>query len=414
MGNGEIPTDERRQVSVYRSAGLSISAFKPTIDTSTPLYTPTGTLITDAIGSLAASYSHTIAANGGYWSASITFSDTRSNMEEWLSQGLNRHIEVYGSELTKVWEGFVNQITYSAGTLSAVMGPLMDISNRASVVYTPILDATISPPVLGVEQSTTIEDDDDSRALYGVLESVLSQGQLLDDETTDEAAQIRDTFLAESAWPQSSEDLALGQSSEPSITLECLGYVHRFSRYVVQDLTATTVQISNNAGTGKLQLAIAEDPNGMFPASYSKMENNGLLTSRYENTNRTAWDVMQQLVGVGDVNDDRYTLGVYNDRLVTYAPIPSDIEYQHRIGSSGMRFERYGSGQEIMPWNIRPARWSFLPDFLTGRSASSTMRRDPRNVFIEQVVYTAPWGIQISGNRIGRLDQKLAKLGMRG
>jgi len=152
----------------------------------------------------------------------------------------------------------------------------------------------------------------------------------------------------------------------------------------------------------------------MFPASYSKMENNGFLTSQYENTNRMAWDVMQQLVGVGDVNDDRYTLGVYNDRLVTYAPIPSDTEYQHRIGSPNMRFERYGSGQEIMPWNVRPAKWSFLPDFLTGRSVSSTMRRDPRNVFIEQVVYTAPWSLQISGNRTGRLDQKLAKLGMRG
>ncbi len=401
-------------MSVYRSVGLSISAFKPSIDVDTPLYTPRGVLITDQLGQQVDSYEHEIVANGGYWSARMTLVDARQELEDWFSQGLNRHVEVYGPELTKVWEGFVNQVTYSSGPLTAVHGPVMQIANRVSVTYAPVLDATTTPPTLGVQQSTTVVDNNDSRALYGVLEAVLSQGQLLDDGTTDEAAQIRDTYLAENAWSQSSEDLGLLDTSQPSITLDCLGYVHRFQRYVMQDTTAATVQISNNAGTGKLQYAIADDPNGMFPADYSEMENNAFLTSRYENTNRMAWDVITELVGVGDVNDSRYTFGIYDGRIATYAAIPTDIEYQHRIGDAAMRLERYGSGQEIMPWLARPARWLFLPDFLTGQTPSTTMRRDPRHIFIEGVRYSAPWNVQIGGSKVGRLDQMLAKLGMRG
>ena len=400
-------------MSVYKSVGLSISAFKPTIDVDTPLYTPAGTLVTDQIGQQADSYAHEITANGGYWSARITMRATRQILETWFEQGLNRHIESYGPELTKVWEGFVNQITYSAGTLSATHGPLMQVANRASVTYTPILNAATNPPTVGTQTTTTISDDDDSRALYGVFETVLSQGQLLDDGTTDEAEQIRDTFLAESAWPQSSEELGLGDTSQPSITLECLGYVHRMQRYVMQDTTAATVVISNDDGTGKLQLAIADDPNGMFPADYSRMDDNLFLTSRYENSNRMAWDVISELVGVGDVNDTRYTFGVYDGRVVTYAAVPTGIAYQHRIADAGMRLERYGSNQEVMPWLVRPARWLFLPDFLPGRSDTAVLRRDPRHVFVETVRYTAPWGLQISGDKIGRLDQLLAKLGMR-
>jgi len=401
-------------VSIYRSAGLSISAFKPIVDTSTPLYTPAATLITDQLGQQADSYEHEILANGGFWSARLSFTAPRQELESWFGQGLNRHIEVYGPELTVLWEGFVNQITYSAGTLTAVHGPVMQVTNRASVTYTPILDATTTPPTVGTQTTTVIDDDDDSRALYGVLESVLSQGQLLDDGTTDEAEQIRDTFLAENAWPQSSEDLGLGDTAQPSITLDLLGYVHRFQRYVFQDTTAATVQISNNAGTGKLQLAIADDPNGMFPADYNRMDNNALLTSRYENDNRMAWDVIQELVGVGDVNDTRYTFGVYEGRVATYAAMPTTVTYQHRIGGAAMRLEGYGSEQEIMPWLVRPARWLFLPDFLVGQSTPTIRRRDPRYVFVEAVRYTAPWGLQISGDKVGRLDQMLAKLGMRG
>ena len=324
-------------MSVYQSVGLSISAFKPTIDTSTPLYTPDGTLITDQIGQQADSYAHEIAADGGYWSARITFPAPRQVLETWFEQGLNRHIEVYGPELTKVWEGFVNQITYSAGTLSAVHGPLMQVGNRASVTYTPILDATTNPPTVGTQTTTTILDDDDSRALYGVFETVLSQGQLLDDGVTDQAEQIRNTYLAENAWPQSSEEIGLGDTAQPSITLDCLGYVHRLQRYVMQDTNHVTVVVSNDDGTGKLQLAIADDPNGLFPQTWTYTEDNLSLVSRYENDNRTAWDVITELVSTGDTNYDRYTFGVYNDRLAHYAVVPTAVAYQHRIADAGMR-----------------------------------------------------------------------------
>lgn len=399
---------------VHRTIGLSVSAYRPSIDVSGPSYTPDGVLLTDTLGLFLNGYSHVIQALGGYWSAQLTFTLSQPEMDDWFNSGLNRHIEIVGPETTLVWEGFVNQVTYSVGTHTAVTGPLLQAVNRASVIYTPILDATTTPPVVGVQQSTTVVDDNDSRALYGVLEAILSQGQLLDDGTTDMATQIRDTYLAENAWPPSTDDIGLGAASQPSITLDCLGYVHRLAHYIVQDTTAATVQISNNAGTGKLQLALAADPNGMFSTNYDDMDNNAFLTSRYEGGNRAAWPLITELVGVGDVNDARYTFGIYDDRKATYAIAPTDVAYQHRIADANVRVQGYLGTQPVLPWLVRPARWTFKPDFLPGKEDEADRHRDPRFSFIENVNYTAPWDLRISSDKLGRFDQMIAKLAMQG
>jgi hypothetical protein len=84
---------------------------------------------------------------------------------------------------------------------------LLDVGNRISVVYTPILDATVDPPVVGVRQPTAIAEDSDSQDRYGIVEKVLSGGTCFQAD----AERYRDTFLAENALPQTGETLAIGQ-----------------------------------------------------------------------------------------------------------------------------------------------------------------------------------------------------------
>jgi len=395
--------------SFHEQTGISILAWQPIIVAATS-YTPRGVLVRDDLAQVIDGYSHVIQANGGWWSASISLSGSLLEMEDWFAEGLNRHIEVFNSAGVLVFAGFVNQVDLSAGTLSATRGPLMDIANRVSVTYTPILDATVTPPIKGAQTTTTIADDATSQGKYGIFEDVVDGGALLDDGTTDDAAQMRDTYLAEMKDPESGEDVNIGGgSATPSVTLSILGYVHRFQKWVFQDLTAATTTIST-----KIQNVINGDPNVLFSTDFTKIATNALLVSRYEDDNRMGWDVLQELVSFGDASDNRYTLGVYANQRITYAAIPTTAEYQHRIAGENVEVRTFTGDTLVEPWNVLPARWMFLPDFLTGRGLPTALRDDPRYVFIESVTYTAPSTVQIAGNKVGSINQLLAKKGMWG
>lgn len=391
--------------SLYETTGISLSVWKPTIDLGTPLYTPRGTLIDRDLAFTITSYSHEILADGGWWSASISFPLTQVDAEEWLEEGLNRHVEIYNTAGETIWAGFINQVTLSAGTLTAVRGPLLDCVNRASVTYTPILDATTVPPIEGAETTTTIANDPTTQTLYGILEAVISGGKLLDDGTTDDAVQLRETYLEEYKNPQSSEDLDLSGGADVVIQLDLLGYVHRFQKYIYQDLTAATVQIDD-----KIPLVIAADPNGLFSTDYTRIGTNPSLTSRYEDDNRNAWDVLTQEVTLGDAAYNRYTLGVYQNQQIRYAVVPTTIAYQHAISDNDIQIEQFDSGVNVDPWDVLPARWLFLTDFLVGRGLPGSPRDDPRSIFIESVHFTAPNLVQVGGQKLSRIPQMMARL----
>jgi hypothetical protein len=330
-------------------------------------------------------------------------------MEDWLDRGLNRHIEIYNPALDEVFEGFVNQVSYSAGTLSAVRGPLMSIANRVSVTYTPILDATTVPPIEGTQWTTTIADDTDSQDKFAIVEKVVSGGRLLDDGTTDQAAQMRDTYLEEYREPETTEDVSFGSTSEPTVQLEILGYVHRFAGYVYQDLTAATIQLDT-----KMQAVITADPNGLFSTDYTDIDANASLVSRYENDNRSGWDVIQELVATGDAAFNRYTFGVYGDRKSVYAAVPTDVAYDHMISGENIIITVHGTESiDVKPWDILPARWMFLQDFLVGKGGvPADLKLDPRFMFIESVRYTAPYQLDISGNKVRKISQMMAQRGL--
>ena len=393
--------------SYNEALSISISAFTPTIDIpGGPTYTPAGTLITSNLALDADSYNHEILANGGWWSASMSLSGSLIDMEDWFVNGLNRHIEVYNFALIKIWEGFVNQVTLSAGTLQATRGPLTDIANRASVVYTPILDATTAPPVEGSETTTTVDDNAASQAKYGIFEQVISGGKLLDDGTTDDATELRDTFLEENREPETSEEINLGSSTTASVQIDLLGYVHRLQGWVFQDTTAATAQLDTKIGT-----VLDADPNGMFSSANSTVATNALLVSGYDDDNRMAWNVIQELVSLGDAAANRYTFGIYDNQQAVYAIAPTTTEYQHRIASAGMDIETYDMGMTVYPWDVLPARWMFLSDFLVGQTQTTDQRLDPRFLFIESVRFTAPGLVQVSGQKVSRIPQMIARLG---
>lgn len=376
---------------------MSISAFDPLVSGNA--------LVDDSLGDKldSGTYSHTISALGGYDSALIKIVDQQVNLEDWLANGLMRHIEVYNPSLVKIWEGFVNQIDIVLGGLSVTRGPLLQVSNNVALTYSTV-DTTVSPPAIGMRATTAFSADASSQALYGVLESVLSAGGV----SATEATTVRDVFLNENKNPQTSQRLNVGGGGI-TLSLQCLGYSHLFKKYVYNQTASTgTVNLSD-----ALAAIIAADPNSIFSTSTSKITANTLQVKQYLNDNAAAWPLIQGLVARGDSSDNRYIFGIYNGRVPEYGAIPTDFEYQQRLSDPAQRIET-PQGIEVRPWDIRAGKWLFVPDFLIGQVQQSDLRLDPRMIFIESLTYTMPWGLQIQGGKTDKLSQKLAKLGLGG
>lgn len=390
--------------SLVQTLGLSISAFDASIMRGTS-YDPRGTLTTDELAHIANGLTIEKSAIGGYTAASITIQDRQERIEEWIAAGLGRHIEIANPDGQCVWEGFVNQYEARLGPLAVSGGPVMDIVNRCTVIYTPI-DTAADPPARGPQTETTTANDTDSQDRYGIIETVYSGGEA----TPSGAEQIRDTIIADRKDPQRSENVAVGSGSPPTVTLNCVGYYNFLDRYIYNESTTATLSIST-----KIQNALGADPNGLFSTDYDRIETNSFLVAAAERDNRTAWAIIKALAGIGNATDERTFFGIYNNRVAKYNSIQTSIEYQHRIADSSQRVEVYGDGALIRPWDVVPGQWVFLPDYLTGRSQpANDLRSDPRNVLVERVSYTAPYSVELNGQRFGKLPQLLAKAGLGG
>jgi len=187
--------------------------------------------------------------------------------------------------------------------------------------------------------------------------------------------------------------------------LHILGYRHYLGAYIHQNTTAATVAINT-----KIQQVLASDPNTLFPTDYSGIEANAFLVNQYENDNRVADDVIRDMVEIGGAaSNERWLFGIYDDEKARYAAIPTTPLYQHRIADKYRRIEKYGTGELVRPWDVEPGQFLFFPDFLIGRTQPTSLRDDPRYLFIESVSFSTPYEIQINGSQLSTIPQLLAK-----
>jgi len=293
----------------------------------------------------------------------------------------------------------------SLGALSITRGPLLSIANRCRVVYSTIgYDAVTFEPILGIRAVTPVTDDADSQARYGVVEKVVSAGGL----TAAIAAQVRDSYLAAYKDPMTTE--RLGQSGGQQAVIHCLGYrsfLEAFSYY----------NAAPAADTQDLSVKIADildaDPNGLFASTNADVTENTTTTDEQDDQYRIAWGIIKSLVAEGDAAYSRYTFGVYDDRRVVYEPAETDLTYQLRLSDAGQRIETL-SGALVRPWDVKPGKWLFLPDFLVGRTQSDDLQKDPRNIYIESVKFTAPYSMEIQGGHTDTILQVLRRMGLGG
>ena len=197
-------------------------------------------------------YTHTTSAFGGYDSATITLGASQSEAEDWLENGLMRHIKVYASAMDVIWEGFVNEIRLNLGPLSVTYGPILGMSNRVLTVFTPLEEGN-EYFVYGSQVFTDYENNTDSQDRYGIMPVALNGGS----QTLVSAEIIRDTHLANNAWPKLTQSWTSQANRPVTVTLKCKGYYHLLNYHYVGILGTSDASV-------KLEAVLAYTPNSAW------------------------------------------------------------------------------------------------------------------------------------------------------
>jgi len=345
---------------------------------------------------------------GGHWQLAPTFNVTKSTGEEWLEDGLGRHIELYAPSAVKIWEGFVNSITLNIGGLSITRGPMIGgVENRNRVIYSTV-DTGTDPPTMGIRSETVWAENAASIARYGQHERVISVGGA----TAASAAQISATALAERSEPPTSESDNLANSVVPSVSIIAMGYIHWLQSYTL-DLTTTGLQNASN----KLIAVLGADPNGIFSTSYSAIEANAVQVGAYDRDYRIAESVIKAIIALGNAANERTTLIILNGRVAEYKTVSSTPIYQRRIAEAAQRLENYQQGGWVEPYNVDPGEIVFYTDLLAGKPVAVTSaiaKSDPRYMRIERATYTLPMALNLQGESFSQLDQTMKRFGLGG
>jgi hypothetical protein len=350
------------------------------------------------------SYTHEISASGGYISATITIPMNVLDAEVWYDKGIGRRVKVLDHAGNVIWNGFVNTIEVTGGASTLSVGPLSGIANLVGAKYSPV---DWDNGTVGSETDSTLVQDYNSTSLYGKWEKWLSVGQ------AEEAAAetVRNTYLADMAYPYTSDDLSIYSANTPVVTLGCVGNLYWLMAYTYNNLSEGVDTLSN-----KLCLVLDADPNSVISHDYSYIEPNSYLVGINELGNRYAWDIIKELLSIGnDTDDSRRMFGVYDDGIVKYSRMPDVVEYYHYLGDRSRKITT-SDGGIVPPWEVVPGKWLQVPDFLLGTSMTSLhfMKDDKRNKFLESVRYTSPNGLDLSGRRNDKLSQMLAKIAYSG
>lgn len=386
--------------SYFETNGLVIDMYKPAIDPGVS-YDPNGQHMRQVRSP--ATYQQQLEAIGGYWAMQFTLTDDMIELEGWIPDTLNQHVEVHDAALEVVWEGFVNQISISSGGFSFVKGPLLQIGNEVNLGYSTV-DTTTIPPTMGERDFTTYATHVASQTRYGTIYKLLSTGGV----PVGQADQLRDSWLAQHSRLRPTKKWSSIGGANPTLTVDCLGYVHRLN-YPYRQVAQTLEYDLDD----KMADILDYCPDGLFSSANATIATNTFQVIRYENQYRLALPLIKSLLAVGDATDARYLFRVGKGRYVTYEAAPTEVEYIQNRSDAEQKVTTI-HGDEVPQWRVQPGKWLLFPDFLVGTDVSQPPEDDPRAMFIESVMYTIPNQLELIGSTTYTIDQKLGQLGLMG
>lgn len=385
-------------MTIFQNQGIAINISQPLVR---------GGGFIDSVAPYSEQYNHLTNIFGGYWSASLRIRQPDIRIEDWIEDGLMRHVDVRGPGSGNIFEGFVNTVTVRRGGYTVRVGPLLDMANRAKLVYSAI-DTSGAAPVTGLRLETAWTDGDYCQDCFGILEAVYSGGGI----SADEVDEILGLQLRKGSTTPKSNDLQLpADLGSGVVELEIAGYVRLLEKYVYNSSTTGTVNLSQ-----KLTDVLTADPNSLINVNAARITSNTLAVPAWENDDRTAMQIVKGLVAEGDSSLSQYRFGIFNGRTPLYEPV-DDTVYYVRAAHERRQAVFLAGGGYVDPWEIETGRWLQQSDLAVGRHLDRLID-DPRAMMIESVRYTAGGDgvdqVSINGMESFRIDRKLAQLGLSG
>jgi hypothetical protein len=265
---------------------------------------PTDVLLTDLRGRIT-SYEHTIAAIGGFESATITLTVADRERAGWWLKQLMAGLVVYDWDGAIAWEGYLAGADVAIGTEQRSIS-LDGVANRIKARYTT---------ATGIAGVTANQTDALSQSMYGTKDMVLSLGTATGTTATAAAA----AAVRQYCQPRAAGSTQFAAHSPPGdaggivVTLHFRGWYSTLG-WVLTSRTdksseITSAQVATLIGGG---IGIA----GINP--FVNPNTSGILTTTTTDTRRIEPDTSYQakieaLLGRGESNK-RLVWGVYEHR----------------------------------------------------------------------------------------------------
>lgn len=318
------------------------------------LYTGGSTL---EIAKMVDGWRRSVRAIGGYWIGDFSLTASDQISEEFLRSFFYNRLGNHFHERSGgfgTWEGVVYEMELTYPNGQSHRRTFDELFNHVTTTYIDETDTV---------QTSSAATNDQSIGQYGRREELL----LLDGYPQAAAEGQRDTFLKENAWPWS-RTVGTGRTVDV-MTLEAIvcGYVFTANwRY----------ETAGDGSTDNLSDWISEiigtDCSTFLRAG--KVQSNTKQVVKETNTPQRAWDVMAELLELGDENDLPVRLYVDNDRYVHYETIDTEPRYYLR---GGKLYTIAGAKDEVNPWLVKPgvvrdldyqvSRWDYDGWLQTGR-----------------------------------------------
>lgn len=324
----------------------------------------------------AINYQHTISNQGWFDTASCDVAvNSEIEGQRILNQYLGCRVAFYvDNPAQPIWEGLVNRMTFNSGGASYTIS-LDEMANRVSVV---------NNAVNNVGSETPLVNDATSQSIYGIKQDQIEFGV---DPGTAHRTNLRDTVLAQRAFPQSSYSQANGNRN--LVRIECIGMFHTLEWEKLFTVTpVSTTQSYNTAITGILS-GLANGSTFFNNADTSQITSVATLTA-VQQRGVSAWERLLKLAESGD-GTNYWVVGITptdknkGTRVLYYRIANLNINYTARQ-SDGLK-PRTQFGRLIPPWLVVPDVGIRVIDTLVGYD--TTLQTDLRSTYIQSVQYEA-------------------------
>lgn len=345
-------------------------------------------------------YTHTISAVGGFDTAQFTLKGDRDYLDDWFQDGLMRRIEAQNPEGIQIWEGYVSRMRYTVGTLVKTK-TVDNMFNRVYVRFAP-LDFSVFPPIASPPQTWTF-DDADSQARYGIKSLVVPGGERVPSTVYDWGR----TILKNRKDVQIGEAINTSGQDSLLIDFECRGYWHALKWIPYINEVAGSVQ-GHQAIEEALRYFNSQNQ-GWLPMNFPWMDYQYRSVRRGSDSLQSCYEYINNIILEGGAGGERWVGGFYQDRKFVYKQA-EDI-----LGLYGVHLDLFrtlsdraqfvydsATGVEVKPWDM-------VPDRILG-----TVDDIGDNMYIEQMTFREPYGLQLVGGDDERLAVFLKQRGLPG